>query len=569
MKIEIALTPLKRFMNLLREERKEVYAIYFYSLLNGGVSLIYPLGIQAIVNFVLGGRVSTAWLIMILVVAVGIIFGGFLQISQLYLTEKLQQRIFTKVGFGFAYRMPRLKMDELHRKHPPELVNRFFDAVNLQKGVSKILIDFSFATVQIIFGMILLALYNIFFLIFSLLLIALVIAIFYYTSPKGMETNLKVSTAKYQTAYWLEEIGRTMATFKLAGNSKLPFFNVDKLLQSYVDFRNKHFAVLVFQYKVMIVFKTLIVATLLIVGSLLLIDAQISIGQFVAAEVIIILIVSSVEKIILSLETVYDTLVATEKIGQIMDIPIERQEGTDKSLTKDRESLSFKIKDLTYSSKDTSFNIIEKINFELKEGEKVILAGASGSGKSTLLYLMSGLYGDYKGMISVNNLPLETLNLERLRGFIGDSLSHQSIFHGSIYDNITLMKDETDEKVREIIELVGLKDYIYLLPDDWNTILMPEGKGMSKTVISRIVLARCLVNQPKALLLEDILIYFDKTEKEKLVDYLLKGPWTMMLISNEEEIIEKFPRVVELREGTLKYDGDAQTYIKQSKSGNL
>jgi ABC-type bacteriocin/lantibiotic exporter with double-glycine peptidase domain len=125
MKIEYTLTPLKRFFRLLNEEKKEVYAIYFYSLLNGAVSLIYPLGIQAIVNFVLGGRVSTAWLIMILVVALGITFGGFLQISQLYLTEKLEQRIFTKVGFSFAYRLPKLKLDELQDKHTPELVNRF------------------------------------------------------------------------------------------------------------------------------------------------------------------------------------------------------------------------------------------------------------------------------------------------------------------------------------------------------------------------------------------------------------------------------------------------------------
>jgi ABC-type bacteriocin/lantibiotic exporter with double-glycine peptidase domain len=115
MNADYAITPLKRFFKLLNEEKKEVYSIYFYSILNGAVSLIYPLGIQAIVNFVLGGRVSTAWLIMVMVVALGIVFGGFLQVSQLYLTEKLEQRIFTKTGFGFAYRLPRLKLDELRQ----------------------------------------------------------------------------------------------------------------------------------------------------------------------------------------------------------------------------------------------------------------------------------------------------------------------------------------------------------------------------------------------------------------------------------------------------------------------
>jgi ABC-type bacteriocin/lantibiotic exporter with double-glycine peptidase domain len=562
MKIDYTITPLKRFLKLLNEEKKEVYSIYFYSILNGAVSLIYPLGIQAIVNFVLGGRVSTAWLIMVLVVALGIAFGGFLQISQLYLTEKLEQRIFTKTGFGFAYRLPRLKMDELHGQYPPELVNRFFDAVNLQKGMSKILIDFSFSMVQIFFGMILLALYNVFFLIFSLILIALVVVIFYFTSPKGMETNLKVSTLKYKTAFWLEEIGRTMATFKLAGNSKLPFITIDKLLITYVEFRNKHFAVLVFQYKVMIAFKALIVTTLLIVGSLLLIDNQISIGQFVAAEVIIILIVSSVEKLILSLDVVYDTLTATEKIGQIMDMPIERQEGIDKSLSTNDESLKFQVRNLSYKSKGTSVEIIDDLTLDLNPGEKVILTGKSGSGKSTLMYLISGLYNDYRGKIIINGLPIDTMNLDKLRSYIGDSLSHQSIFYGTIHENITLMKDVDDPHVREILAMVGLKDYIYMLPKDWETVLMPEGQGLSKSIISRIVLARCLLNHQKALLLEDMIAYLDPEEKDRIIEYILNGSWTVMMISEDVETIKKFPRVVKIDQGKLVFDGSTEDYVK-------
>ncbi|MFD2201038.1 peptidase domain-containing ABC transporter [Shivajiella indica] len=563
MKIEVALTPLKRFFKLLNEEKKEVYAIYFYSILNGGVSLIYPLGIQAIVNFVLGGRVSTAWLIMVLVVALGITFGGYLQISQLYLTEKLEQRVFTKTGFSFAYRLPRLKLDELQNSHTPELVNRFFDAVSLQKGLAKILIDFSFATVQIFFGMILLALYNVFFVIFSLILIALVVLIFYFTSPKGMETNLKVSSQKYKTAFWLEEIGRTLATFKLAGNSKLPFYTIDKLLQAYVDYRNKHFAVLVMQYKVMIIFKALIVTVLLVVGSLLLIDNQISIGQFVAAEVVIILIVSSVEKVILSLDTVYDTLTATEKIGQIMDLPMERQEGTEKSLTTNQQSLQFEVRDLKFKAKDTIEDIIKGISFSLEAGEKVILTGKSGSGRSTLLYLMSGLYSEYRGRIIVNGLPIDTMNLDRLRSYIGDSLSHQSIFYGSIYDNITLHKEVSEKHVREIIDLVGLREYIYQLPEDWDTYLMPEGKNLSKSNISKIVLARCLVNFPKALLLEDMISCFDEEEQKRFIKHILSGNWTVLMISEDPEVIAQFPRVIELKEGRLTYDGPTGPYLAE------
>lgn len=562
MKIELALTPIKRFARFLNEERKEVYAIYFYAILNGLVSLSLPLGIQAILNFILGGRISTSWVLLVVVVGAGISFGGYLQISQLYLTEKLQQRIFTKAGFGFAYRLPRLKLDSLQNKHTPDLVNRFFDAINLQKGMAKILIDFSAASIQVFFGLILLAFYHPFFIIFGFILISLLILIFYFTSPKGMETSLKESTSKYQVAYWLEEIGRTMATFKLAGTSKLPFMRVDKLLQSYVEFRNKHFAILIFQYKVLIAFKVLIVCSLLVAGSLLLINNEISIGQFVAAEIIIILVVNSVEKLILTLETVYDTLTATEKIGQILDLPVENQDGTDKSLSEEFKGLEFKMKNVIYQSRDTQFNILDNVSLELKTGEKVILTGSSGSGKSTLMYLLAGLYSDYKGKILVNGLPIETMNLDKFRSFIGDSLTHQSIFHGTIYENITLGKDVDNQQIRSIIELVGLKDYIYALKDDMDTELMPEGKGLSKKIISKIIMARCLAGAPKALILEELFSYFDEKVKQRVSDYILDGPWTTIMVSDDISLLKKAPRIIELSNGKIAFDGPSQAYFE-------
>ncbi|MCH7415518.1 ATP-binding cassette domain-containing protein [Belliella sp. R4-6] len=562
MKIDVALTPLKRFVRFLNEEKKEVYAIYFYAILNGIVSLSLPLGIQAILNFILGGRISTSWILLVIVVGAGISFGGFLQISQLFLTEKLQQRVFTKAGFGFAYRLPRLKLDNLHDKHAPDLVNRFFDAVNLQKGMAKILIDFSAASIQVFFGLLLLAMYHPFFIIFGFVLILLLILIFYFTSPAGMETSLKESTSKYKVAYWLEEIGRTMATFKLAGNSNLPFMRVDKLLQTYVEYRNKHFAVLIFQYKILIAFKVLIVCSLLVAGSLLLINNEISIGQFVAAEIIIVLVVNSVEKLILTLETVYDTLTATEKLGQILDLPVEKIEGTDKSLTSEFQGLEFKVRNVSYQSRDGQFKILDDVSLELKTGEKVILTGSSGSGKSTIMYLLAGLYSEYSGKILVNGLPIETMNLDKFRSFIGDSLTHQSIFHGTIYENITLGKEVDDKQIRDVIDLVGLKDYIYALQEDWHTGLMPEGKGLSKKIISKIIMARCLAGTPKALILEDLFSYFDNDIKDKVGDYIMKGPWTTVMVSDDPEILKKSPRIIELKDGKISFDGPSDAYFE-------
>ncbi|MFC5623491.1 peptidase domain-containing ABC transporter [Algoriphagus winogradskyi] len=554
-------TPMKRFFNLLKEEKEEVYSIYFYAILNGLVALSLPLGIQAILNFVLGGRITTSWVILVLVVAAGIAFGGFLQISQLQITEKLQQRIFAKSGLSLAYRLPKVKSELLHGAYAPEIVNRFFDTVNLQKGVSKILVEYSTALIQVIFGLILLSFYHATFILFGIVLVLILITIFYFTSPKGMATALKESTYKYETAYWLEEIGRTLNTFKLVGgNSKLPILRVDKLLKRYIDFRSNHFSVLILQYKVLIGFKVLIVTSLLIAGSLLLINDQISIGQFVAAEVIILMVVNAVEKLILSLETVYDTLVATEKLGQVMDIELEDHKESEKDITQQSNGIKLAMENLVFQPRDVSKPIVNGVTLTIEPGVKAAITGKSGSGKSAMLALFSGLYQTYKGTIKINDLSLDLIHLDKYRTVVGDCMELQQIFHGSIAENILVGREIDPEQLKFLIELVGLKEFIYQLPDDLNTILLPEGRGLSRKMAQAIMLARALVGQPKAMILENALLHLDEEVKNRVQSYLFQGDWTLLMVTQDVDVIKSAQQVIVMDNGTMIYQGNQSGY---------
>lgn len=554
------ITPLKRFFRLLREEKSQVYSIYFYAILNGLITLTLPLGIQAILNFILGGRISTSWIILVLIVAAGVAFGGFLQISQLQIMEKLQQRIFTKSGLSIAYRLPRVKAEILHGKYGPEIVNRFFDTVNLQKGLSKILIDFSTALLQVLFGLLLLSIYHPTFILFGLGLVFILGLIFYITGPRGMETALKESSYKYDTAYWLEEIGRTLNTFKLVGNSRLPILRADKLLQYYVDFRSKHFAVLIFQYKIMIAFKILIVSSLLVAGSLLLINDQISIGQFVAAEVIIVLVVNSVEKLILSLETVYDTLVAVEKLGHIMDLELENPKGNEKVITPEPKGLKFGMENVSFQPNDAKKPILSDISLTIYPGQKVVVTGKSGSGKSAFLALLSGLYEDYQGKILVNDLSIDMIQLDKFRSMVGDCLEMEQIFHGTIQENIIVGREFDEKQLDFILDLVDLKDYIYQLPDDLNTELQPEGKGLSKRLVQSILVARSLMGKPKAMIMENALLHLFDEVKKRIIDYLMTGDWTLIVVTKDEKAISMADEVIVMDEGRIAFKGDQNSF---------
>jgi len=555
------ITPMKRFFNLLKEEKDQVYSIYFYAILNGLVALSLPLGIQAILNFVLGGRITTSWVILVLIVAAGIAFGGFLQISQLQITEKLQQRIFAKSGLSLAYRLPKIKSELFHGTYAPEIVNRFFDTVNLQKGVSKILVEYSTALIQVVFGLILLSFYHATFILFGIVLVLILVTIFYFTSPKGMSTAMKESTHKYETAYWLEEIGRTLNTFKLVGgNSKLPILRVDKLLARYVEYRTHHFSVLVFQYKVLIGFKVLIVTSLLVAGSLLLINGQISIGQFVAAEVIIVMVVNAVEKLIISLETVYDTLVASEKLGQIMDMELEDHNESEKDITNQYKGIKLAMENVIFQPRDVIKPILKGVTLTIEAGSKAVITGKSGSGKSAMLALFSGLYETYQGKVKINDLSLEMIHLDKYRSSIGDCMELQQIFHGTIGENILVGRDIEPKQMAFLLELVGLKDFVYQLPEDLQTVLLPEGRGLSRKMAQAIMLARALVGEPQAMILENSLHHLDKEIKDRVKDYLFGGKWTLVMVTQDVEVIKEANQVIVMDNGELIYQGNQTGY---------
>ena len=321
-------------------------------------------------------------------------------------------------------------------------MNRFFDIISVQKGISKILIDFSSASIQVVFGLILLSLYHPFFIIFSLILVILVWAIFQYTAKVGLETSLIESKNKYNVAHWLQEMARTNISFKLAGKTSLPLEVTDKRTNKYIDARESHFKILVKQYSLLVVFKAIVAAGLLIIGSMLVMEQQMNIGQFVAAEIIILLVINSVEKLIVSLETIYDVLTSLEKIGQVTDLELENHEGLCILDNLDENGLKVELSKVSFGYTQENLTVLSDINVIINPNEKVLLYGDNDSGKSTLMYLISALYTPATGYIAYNNLPQGNLKLSTLRNVIGDCLREELLFDGTIFDNIKMGREK-------------------------------------------------------------------------------------------------------------------------------
>ena len=136
-----SMTPWQRLIGLIQLEKRDILQIFYYAIFAGIVALSLPLGIQAIINLIQGAQISTSWVVLVTLVTLGVALSGLLQLMQLRIIETIQQRIFLRSSFELTYRFPKIKMSELRNYYPPELANRFFDTLIIQKGLSKILID--------------------------------------------------------------------------------------------------------------------------------------------------------------------------------------------------------------------------------------------------------------------------------------------------------------------------------------------------------------------------------------------------------------------------------------------
>jgi ABC-type bacteriocin/lantibiotic exporter with double-glycine peptidase domain len=547
-------------------DSREISHIYIYAFFTGFLSLVLPLGIQSIINFMQTGKTSTSWFMIIIFVVTSIALTGILQLLQLRITENLQQKIFTRSSFEFTFRFSKLDLNALGSQFPPELSNRFFDTMTVQKGIPKILIDVPTSVLQIVFGLILLSLYHPFFIAFSLILVILLVLSLRYTSIKGYDTSLEESKFKYKTAHWIQEIARCIPAFKMLGRNDYHLKVNDKYASNYINARERHFGVLRMQYIHLIGFKVLIALSLLLIGGILVISQQMNIGQFIASEIIILLVMNSVEKLMLSLSTVYDLLTGLEKIGEIADLPLDDsdEKGIVECWKEDMNVLGFR--NVQFESPYEKKNLLSGLNFTITSGRHFAIAGGSELTRSTFLKLVQGIYAPSSGERSVNDVPFKNLTKDEYFHKIGTVQFDDSIFYGTMLDNIKMGRESvTMERVIAVCKELGLLNFINSLPDGFETYLLSDGKFISKMNKKRILLARAIVDKPLFLIIEDLLEFLMNNDHQELIEYLFRkdNGWTVVSTIKSQQLLPYFQDLIVVEDNTMKTFGPTENVLKE------
>ncbi len=529
---------ISKLHNLLMLDRRDIVVIYIFALLAGVVQLSLPLGIQSIINFVMAGSISTSIVVLIAMVVFGVFINGLLQIRQLQIIEKLKQKLFVRFSLEFGDRLPKLNIEKLDKEYLPEMVNRYFETVSLQKGMDKLLIDLPAASIQVLLGLIILAFYHPFFIGFGLFLLVIVLAIIRFTSPQGLETALLASQYKYGVAAWLQEVARTVKSFKYAKGTSLHLSKTDELVGSYLNARTQHFKILVIQFWSLISFKVTITAAMLILGSYLLINQQINIGQFIAADIIIIAIIASIEKLITNLDAIYEALVSVEKLSLVTEA--EKEQSGSLSLPSKNEGVSLEFSSVSFAYSN-EIPVLNNISFTVAKGQMVQLKGASGAGKSTVLRMLTGAFTGYKGSVLIDSIPAANYELQSLRNLTGILLGSQDIFQGTLLENITMGNDGINtEELTKLATILGLNGFVESCHEGYDTVLQPVGNKLCNNVRKNILLMRALLGEYRLLLLEEPFDHLQQPFKNNIIQYIKEDKTATVLIASQDEQLSSY-----------------------------
>lgn len=560
--------PWRRLLQLLLEDRKDLAILIVYTVLNGLLMLAVPLAAQALVNTIAAGVFIQPLIVLSLLLFFGLLFAGIIRLMQITLVEIIQQRIFAKIALRLAYRLPRIQLHALRNEYVPELANRFFDILTIQKTWSKILLDGPSAALQILVGLLLLAFYSPILLAFDILLIIGIIIVIWGLGFGGLKTSIQESYQKYEMAGWLEEIGRCHISFKVAGLPQHTVEKADAIASRYIDARGSHFRVLYRQAAGTYLLYALASAGILAIGGWLVINRQLTLGQLVAAEIVIFSVLAALEKLMRQVEPFYDLLTGIDKIGHVTDLPLEREGGG--NLVKSGQGAGVVCRGVRFAYQGFQ-PVLQKLDFRVSPGGRVALVGMSGCGKSTIASLFCGLQEPTHGVVEINGVDVRDLSLNDLRrGVAWAGMTHE-VFEGTIEDNITLGRSWiTQHDIRWALEATKLSDDLAQMPGGKKTRLVSEGRNLSLGQRQRLMIARAIVDRPQLLILDETFSAIDIETRSHILDVILdkSQAWTAVFITHMPDIIQKMERVFVLHQGHI-IENDSPNELLQNPASLL
>ena len=526
------LTPLKRFIRILKPDGGDIRTILIFSIVVGLLSLTTPLAVEAVVNTLAFGRYLQPLFILCLIVLVFLVFRAVLTVLLTVISEIIQRRLFLRTVEDLSYRLTRVPLSVWNKYHGPELVNRFFDVVNLQKITSKLLLDTLSLFLQTIIGLSVLAFYHPFLLGYDIGLLTMITIVLWFIGRGAVRTAKEESQLKYDTAAWLQEIVRHPSTFKYNGGLGFAINRADELGADYIYKRQSHFRILIKQISFTMLMQVLAATALLALGGYLVIEQQLTLGQLVAAELIVTVLLGNFAKIGKDLESFYDLMASVDKLGKLFDLPIERSD----KLQLVKQPGAYRISLENFSLTGTG----PTCNLEFRPALSFAILGGTEANRGKLINTMIGQNEPAQGYVLLNEYRVDSLSSESLQAKIG-VVRDIELFEGTIDDNLRLGREDVGSaEAVNVIRRLGLRETMAAMEKGLNTVIRINGYPLSRGQAIRLVLARALISKPGVLFIDGLLDFLSDDDLQDVLPRLesFQIDTTLIVSTGRRAVIE-------------------------------
>ena len=498
-------------------------------------------------------------IIMILLLILRTFIGSMKSIIAL----KTGQRIDAALILGYYKHLLHLPQHFFDTMRVGEIISRVNDAVKIRNFINNVSIDLTVNIMILVFSVFLMFVYSWELALITLTSAPLFLLIFWGFNCLNRKYQRKIMESSADLESQLVESLNSIATIKRFGVEN--FANLKTENRFVVLLKNTFCSIygsILANNGVQFVSSGITIVVLW-VGSSLVIGKTITPGTLMLFYTLVGYVVSPISSLITSNQTIQDALIAADRLFQIMDLEVEEESILSFDLEPDMiRDIVFENVYFRYGSRKQVF---EKLNLRIEAGKTTAIVGESGSGKTTLVSLLQHIYSVQEGEIHIGSYMVQRLTNKSLRRYIGSVPQQIELFAGTIIENIALGDFNPDmKKITNIIDQLGLKDFVDSLPNGYNTPIGEHGASLSGGERQRIAIARILYKDPMILIFDEATSSLDSISEryvKKALDSLAKQGKTIIVIAHRLSTIKTANNIIVLNQGKVAESGNHQTLL--------
>ncbi len=554
-----------RFMGMLLPQKRLLAGVFIASLLFTALGILGAFYFKFLLDEIVPYQLHTTLTWISIGVIALMIFKILLSAFRSYLLLLLSQKLDITLILGYYRHVVRLPMNFFDTRKTGEVLSRLMDASKVRDAISSAALTIMIDSLMVVAGGIILYLQNGFLFAVSALMIPLYALIVWGFHRSFEKLNrMQMEENALLTSYLVESING-IETVKAYHAEKRANLATEKkfvvLLRSIFRLGNMHNLQGALKGFVQAVGGIVI----LWIGAVQVLQGNLTLGQLITFNALLAYFLEPIQNLINLQSSLQTAMVAADRLAEIMDLDQETPPADEKKMTPAslKGDIEFRNIEFRYGTRGL---VLNNVNMQIRQGEKIALVGESGSGKTTLAKLLMRFYKSEKGDVLVGGNNIEDIQLEALRSRIAYIPQDTFFFNGTIRDNLSLgLNDQVSmDEIVDAAKLSQAHDFINHLALRYESMLEENASNLSGGQRQRLALARALLIKPDIMIMDEATSNLDSTTERAVSETIhrLEGV-TMLIIAHRLSTVMRCDRIFVMDKGVIVESGNHQSLIAQ------